>query len=232
MTPNGKTFPRFRAVADHAVLVEFGEAIGREIHDRVRHLDAILAIAPIEGFTEAVPAYVNLLVGFDPIVTDHASVERAIRQLIEQALPDTSKRAPREVLVCYDEALAPDLNAVAQATGLSREDVIQAHLSGRYGVFLYGFAPGYAYLAGVPKVIQVPRKSAPVRGVSAGSVLIAGPQCIVSTLLMPTGWWNIGRSPTRILRDDVERPFLFDIGDEVTFRRIDRDAFDAAEREA
>ena len=45
---------------------------------------------------------------------------------------------------------------------------------------------------------------------------------------MPTGWWIIGRSPTPILRDGEERPFLFDIGDRVRFRRIGRAAFDAA----
>ncbi|WP_152971037.1 carboxyltransferase domain-containing protein, partial [Rhizobium ecuadorense] len=62
--------------------------------------------------------------------------------------------AMREVEVCYDPDLAPDLAAVAEASGLSPEDVISAHLSGDYSVFLYGFAPGYAYLAGVPEAIQ------------------------------------------------------------------------------
>src|SRR5690606_14886683 len=102
-----------------------------------------------------------------------------------------------------------------------------AHLAGQYEVFMYGFAPGYAYLAGVPEAIRMPRKPTALRGVAAGSVLIAGPQCLVSTITMPTGWWNIGRSPTRILTDDPERPFLFDIGDRVRFRRIGRAEYDA-----
>jgi inhibitor of KinA len=94
---------------------------------------------------------------------------------------------------------------------------------------MYGFAPGYAYLAGVPEEIRLPRKQAAVRDISAGSVIIAGPQCLVTTLTMPTGWWIIGRSPTRILRgEDVNRPFLFDVGDRVRFRRISRDVFEAS----
>jgi inhibitor of KinA len=97
---------------------------------------------------------------------------------------------------------------------------------GDYGVFMYGFAPGYAYLAGVPECIQLPRKPEPVRGVAAGSVVIAGPQCLVTTLTMPTGWWIIGRSPTRILTAQEDRPFLFDVGDRVRFRRIGRGEFD------
>jgi len=63
--------------------------------------------------------------------------------------------------------------------------------------------------------------------VPGGSVLIAGPQCLVSTLTMPTGWWVIGRSPTRILTGDEDRPFLFDVGDRVSFRRIDRATYEA-----
>jgi inhibitor of KinA len=66
-----------------------------------------------------------------------------------------------------------------------------------------------------------------VRGVAAGSVIIAGPQCLVTTLTMPTGWWIIGRSPTRILTSDPARPFLFDVGDKVRFRRISRAEFAA-----
>ena len=76
MTSQGAGFPRYRPVADHAVLVEFGEAISHEIHDQVRRLDSALAAAPFAGFTEAIPAYASLLVDFDPIVTDHPRVEQ------------------------------------------------------------------------------------------------------------------------------------------------------------
>jgi inhibitor of KinA len=129
------------------------------------------------------------------------------------------------VQVCYEGAFAPDLETVATATGLSNETVINAHLAGDFQVLMYGFSPGYAYLSGVPKKIQVPRKPAPVRDVPAGSVIIAGPQCLVTTLMMPTGWSIIGRSPTRVLTGNPGRPFLFDVGDQVTFERIDSATF-------
>ena len=135
---------------------------------------------------------------------------------------------PHQFTVCYDADLAPDLSVVAEMTGLSQEAVIAAHLAGRYEVFMYGFAPGYAYMPGVPPELHLARKPAAVRGVAAGSVLIAGPQCLVSTLTMPTGWWIIGRSPTRILTGDPARPFLFDVGDRVRFRRITRAEYGAA----
>jgi inhibitor of KinA len=65
-----------------------------------------------------------------------------------------------------------------------------------------------------------------VRGIPAGSVIVAGPQCLVTTIDMPTGWSVIGRSPTRVLRPEADQPFLFDPGDRVVFERIDRAAYD------
>lgn len=221
------TFPRFRPVAEHSLLVEFGEAIDADIHACVLQLDKALAARPFAGFQEAVPAYAAILIRFDPMVTDHAKARIAAEGLI--GAPDQTRHAmTREVAVCYDPDLAPDLDAVAQATGLSTEAVITAHLAGDYSVFMYGFAPGYAYLAGVEPAIRLPRKPSPRRGVPAGSVLIAGAQCLVSTITMPTGWWIIGRSPTRILTSDPGRPFLFDVGDQVRFRRVTRHEFEAS----
>ena len=225
MTP--RAFPCFTSIAEHGLLVEFGDRFTPAINARVRALDHALTAAPFPGYLEAVPAYVSLLIRFDPLVTDHAAAEAAARHLLDRA--DLPARTPQrhEISVCYDPDLAPDLDSVASLTGLSTDAVIAAHLAGHYEVVMYGFAPGYAYLAGVPEPLHLPRKASAVRGVAAGSVLIAGPQCLVSTLTMPTGWWVIGRSPARILTGDSVRPFLFDVGDHLRFTRIHRAAYEA-----
>lgn len=220
--------PLFRPMAERAVLVEFGTKLNSAAHEAVLRLDQAVAAQPFAGFTESIPAFVNLLVGFDPVETDHRQVTEYLRNLLSVQGFSRQEPALREVLVCYDAELAPDLAIVAEKTGLSTEAVINAHLSGQYDVAMYGFAPGYAYLAGVPEVLRLDRKAAPLRGVAAGSVIIAGGQCLVTTLVMPTGWWIIGRSPTAILTDAPDRPFLFDVGDKVRFRRISRAEFDGA----
>lgn len=210
----------YRPVADHALLVDFAATISDQAHAQVLALDQALAARPCPGLREVIPAFVNLLVDFDPLVTDHAEVETHLRGLAGASL---SPRAPtlREVPVCYEEA--PDLAEVARLTGLSAEAVIASHLAGDYRVFLYGFAPGYAYMGGVPEALRLDRKASPVRGVPPGRVMIAGAQCLITTLTMPTGWWIIGRSPSRVLTGDPARPFLFDVGDQVRFRRISAD---------
>lgn len=226
ITDSTRMFPVFQPVAEHALLVAFGDKVDRGIHAQVVQLDKALLAGPFPGFIEAVPAYAAILVCFDPVVCDHVTAEQKVRSLLDRNNPETVQTRKQEIAICYDADLAPDLAEMAHRLKCTPEQVITAHLAGDYEVFMYGFAPGYAYLGGVPDAIHLPRKTVAVRGVAAGSVIIAGPQCLVTTLTMPTGWWVIGRSPTRILPEKSGESFLFDVGDGVRFRRIVRDEFD------
>ncbi len=221
--------PSYTAVGDCGVLVEFATEVSDAANDAVIALDRAIASARVAGVTEVVPAFVNLLVVFDPLVSDHAQVEAAVRSVAPAQVDSVDSVAAGRhhvVSVCYEDHFAPDLAAVAAATNLSVEAVINAHLAAEFRVAMYGFAPGYAYMSGVPAAIQVPRKSAPVRGIAADSVIIAGPQCLITTIDMPTGWSVIGRSATQVLRPDASDPFLFDVGDRVSFSRVDLAAFE------
>jgi inhibitor of KinA len=211
----------YRPVGGDALLVELGEEVDDAVHARVVALDAALCAALPVGLVESVPAYTSLLARFDPLVTDHKAVAETIDRIDATTYPAA---APAEhcVPACYDRDLAPDLAVAAEAAGLDVERFIAAHLDGAYRVNFYGFAPGYAYLAGVPQPIQLPRKPAIVRDVPAGSILIAGPQCLVTSLAMPTGWWIIGRAPRALVDPASEQPFPFAIGDRLRFVRADR----------
>ena len=219
--------PRFTPVAEHALLIQLGDEIGDNAARAVLSLDRALADTPPDGLVEVVPALVNLLVEFDPVVTNHGAMQTAITALLDHSTDHAPEVSTHEVAVCYDTDLGPDLTAVAQATGMSEEAVIAAHLAGDYRVGMYGFAPGYAYLTGLDPTIEVPRKQTAVRDVPAGSVIIAGPQCLVTTLKMPTGWSILGASPARILTGDPAKPFLFNVGDHIRFTRVDRATFEA-----
>lgn len=221
--------PLLRPVAEHALLVEFGTQMTPQTHQQVLQLDAALTRQPCAGFGECVPGSATLLVCFDPLATDHQRVGAHVLSLLDATFTRPPPRL-HQMPVCYEAGLAPDLAAVAQAVGLSPDAVIAQHLAAQFEVSMYGFAPGYAYLTGVPQAIRVPRKAAAIRGVPWGSVLMAGQQCIVSTLTMPTGWSIIGRSPRRVLTADADHPFLFEVGDLVRFTRISRAQFDQMER--
>lgn len=221
--------PRFAPVADRAVLVTLARDVGDEASAAVLALDRALRDRPPSGVVEVVPAYVDLLVEFDPTVTDHVEVEVAVRDLLAAPPPPAGTPAEHVVEVCLDEPHAPDLAAVADAVGRTPDEVAGLFLAGTYRVAMYGFAPGYAYLAGVDPRIAVPRRPSARRDVPAGSVIVAGPQCLVTTLTMPTGWSVIGRSPTQILLPDADPPVRFLPGDLVRFARIDDGALARAE---
>lgn len=214
-------------VGDSAVLVHFADDASDETLGLVLGLDGALAASNVEGLVEIVPGQVNLLAVFDPLITDHGAIETAIGVALRAGpvqLPD----APiHEIEVCYDASLAPDLDEVAGLTGLSHREIVDVHLSGDYRVLMYGFAPGYAYLGGVPPELRLPRKSAAVRDVPAGSVILAGHQALVTTLTMPAGWWRIGASPTPLLPNDLSQPFPLDPGDRVAFVEIDLATYEA-----
>ncbi|WP_085809229.1 allophanate hydrolase subunit 1 [Sphingomonas sp. TZW2008] len=216
--------PVFRAAGAGALLADFGGAIDDAVFARVVALDRALTAAAPEGLIETVPAYTSLLIVFDPLVTDHVAIEAHAAPLAATLHAHLADAAVHKVPVCYDGAAAPDLAEAAERLGVSPEALITSHLSGEYRVFMYGFAPGYAYLGGVPEAIALPRKPAAVRGYPVGSVMIAGPQCLITTLPMPTGWWVIGRTPLRVLDTDAKRPFLFEPGDRVRFVRVGGEA--------
>lgn len=212
--------PAFTAVGDQALLVEFASVFSDAANEAVVALDRALVSSPPDAVLEIVPALVNLLVVFDPVIADHGAIEKSIRSLLPTPPAAATASEQHRVQVCYDESVAPDLAAVANACDLSIDAAIDAHLRGAYRVLMYGFAPGYAYLGGVPAELHVPRKPAAVRDVAASSVLIAGAQCIVTPSVMPTGWSVIGRSSIEVLRDNPEQPFLFGLGDQITFERV------------
>jgi inhibitor of KinA len=222
---------RFVPVGDSAVLVELASEFTEQANRQVVALDRAITSAiehgRVVGLVETVPAYVSLLVVFDPLVTDHDTVCTAIGRLDITAAAAVEPRR-HHVAVCYDLGIAPDLETVAADSGLSPDGVVEAHLSGSYRVVMYGFAPGYAYLSGVPASINVPRKPQPERGVPAGSVIIAGGQCLITTIEMPTGWSVIGRTHFRVLPDQPDAPFAFRPGDEIVFDRITLDEYTAA----
>ncbi|MEM7081610.1 MAG: carboxyltransferase domain-containing protein [Pseudomonadota bacterium] len=207
-------------VADVGVLMRVDQAISEAAEHTVQAADRAILAAELPGVTETIPSYTSLFIGYDAAITDYASICAQL-DLLELDDAHAIPVAPHyDVPICYDGPHDNDLAVLANSLGMSRDAIINIHLSGDYHVSLYGFAPGYAYMRGVPTSIQLPRKPTPVSGVPAGSVIIAGPQCLVTTLTMPAGWWRVGFSPFRFLRGQSADPFPIPVGSSIRFRRV------------
>ncbi len=219
--------PVVRPVGDTGLMFEFGTVIDPATHARVLAFDAALAADPPPGVRELVPAYASLLIHYDPLVTDAEALAAAALLRADRAGAVAAEPAEHIIPFCADPDLGPDLAAAAERLGLSGAALIDAFAGAAYRVYMYGFAPGYAYLDGVPAALHLPRKPVPVRSRPVGSIMIAGGQAIITTLPMPTGWWVIGQTRVAVLQPEAARPFRFDLGDTVRFVPVSRAEFDA-----
>ena len=132
-----------------------------------------------------------------------------------------------DIPVSYDGELGPDLGEVAARAGLTPEQVVALHTSGNYFVQAIGFAPGFAYLGGLPEKLHTPRRATPRTQVPAGAVGIGGALTGVYPLVTPGGWNLIGRTPLKMFDPSRAEPALVRAGDRVRFRAITAEEFAA-----
>lgn len=121
--------------------------------------------------------------------------------------------------VDYKFGLSFDLATMAQSAGLSVELWIKLHSSATYTVMALGFAPGFAYLGGLPAKLHHPRRATPRPQIPAGAVAIADDMSAVYPQASPGGWNIIGTTAVAMF-DDESLKQRFAVGDRVSFRDV------------
>lgn len=219
---------RFLAAGDTAIVVEFGNRIDRVLSDRVLRLGERIRAKALQGVTETVATFRSLLVHYDPLATSSVALSEAIKDLLDDTGGEKRRRRLFYVPACYDPSCAPDLDDVAERTGLSREQVVAAHSDRQYHVYLIGFLPGYAYMGDVVPELALPRRTDPRVRVPAGSIAIAAGMTGIYPIESPGGWHLIGATAIRLFDPDWPEPSLFSPGDAVRFVPVGRDEYDRA----
>jgi len=197
------TGPRLLAYGDRAVLVELSDAAAA-----VGWVDALRA-ATIKGIADLVPAARTVLVVGDGTVGIGA-LRRCLSEIEvapERTLFTTDDAEVVDIGVRYD---GPDLDDVAELTGMTRQQVIDTHTGATWRVAFGGFAPGFAYLVGGDDRLRVPRRETARTKVPAGAVGLAGEFSGIYPRESPGGWqligstdkvmWDLERDPPALLR--------------------------------
>lgn len=217
--------PRLLDAGDAAVTIEFGDHIGGELVARVvaleRALDAARARGELPGVVETVPTFRSLTVLYDPLQTQRALLDPALRSLLQQS--DRAEPAPSRrwrLPVCYGEGFGADLAEVASATGLAPDEVVRLHSATEFSVYMLGFMPGFAFMGDLPPVLAVPRRREPRLRVPAGSVAITGGLSAVYPWESPGGWSLLGRCPVPLFDAAAATPALLAPGDRVRFEPV------------
>jgi inhibitor of KinA len=219
--------PRYLPAGESALVVEFGAAIDPGIHNCVLALDAAIQQANLAAVTETVPTYRSLMVHFDPHRSSTEALIDALARLDYESSKPLRKQERWRIPACYDPPHGEDIAEIAASLGLPQERIIELHLSAWYRVYMYGFAPGWTFLGGLPQALAIPRRAVPRPPAPAGSLLIAGGQALIAGCAMPTGWYAIGRTPVKVFDPRRKQVFLAGIGDEICFERIGLAAYDA-----
>lgn len=153
-------------------------------------LEAALTQDPPAGLVESVRGYATLLLFFAGPV-DLAGLECWLRQLPTTASALAPQGRLLELPVCYD---GPDLEWVAERSGLTVAQVVAAHSKPEYVVRMMGFMPGFPYLDGLDPRLQLERRASPRDYIAPGSVAIGGPHTGIYSVGSPGGWHLLGRT--------------------------------------
>lgn len=166
------------------------------------------ALQEIHGIEELVPAARTVLV--------KGALQRVRDALKDIDLTKAPATHPREITVpvIYD---GPDLDLVADTAGTTKDQVVKLHTEAVYEVAFCGFAPGFAYLTGLPAALQQPRLDSPRTKVPQGSVGIAGEFTAAYPRATPGGWRLIGRTEITLFDPKADVPAFLQPGDQVRF---------------
>ena len=191
-----------RPVGHHALLVEVDDAASARSLAGWAREQRVAA-------DEVVPAAATVL--FDG-VPDLEALRDALAGWRPGAVPANGELV--ELPVRYD---GPDLAYVAEQWGMGTEEAIGVHSGIEYVAAFCGFAPGFAYLEGLPADRAVPRLDSPRARVPAGAVALADAWCGVYPTASPGGWRLLGTTDAVLWDPSRESPALLAPGTRVRF---------------
>lgn len=213
--------PRLLELGDTALTLELGAGIDAATSARVMAARDAMTAANIEGIHDIVPTYRSLTVHFDPLITDRAALSAFLLAAADAERKSVLAGRHFEIPVRFGGADGPDLEAVAEATGRSAEEIVATLCGLDLRVYLIGFLPGFPYMGDLPDWLRLPRRATPRTAVPANSVAIAGPQAAVYPWQSPGGWHLLGRTTVQMFdAANATRPALLAPGDTVRFNSV------------
>ncbi len=172
------------------------------------------------------PGVEDVVVGFDAVtvIVDPTVANTADLAAVVAALPTAGSSPPNgrlvEIGVRFD---GEDLDDVAALCSLSGDQVVALLTSCDLLVAFLGFAPGFAYLVGLPPALAaIARRRTPRPTVPCGAVALGGGFAGIYPRSSPGGWQLLGSSDVRLF-DPQTPPFaLLAPGDRVRFLSDER----------
>jgi KipI family sensor histidine kinase inhibitor len=204
--------PEIEPLGDRALTIRLGDRMDAGLAALARGLAARLR--GVSGVREAVPGYATVTLFYDAATVDYHTLAATVTPMLTPEPTLSASGVEHVIPVRYD---GPDLQEVAQRTGMPVAEVVERHHARVYTVYLIGFVPGFAYLGELDPALELPRRDQPRTRVPAGSVAIAGRQTGIYPLQTAGGWHLIGHTNTPMFDPLSDPPTTLAAGDRVSF---------------
>jgi KipI family sensor histidine kinase inhibitor len=191
---------------DSGLILETGSA------EEARRLAEAVGQAQIEGVEDLVVGERSLTVLVGPATLDMEALADELRRT--SPAPDVAgRRRAVEIPVVFD---GPDLADAARRCSMTERELVQALTTARLEVLFMGFAPGFAYMVGLPPPLdRLERRATPRPRVEAGAFAVGGGYAAIYPRSSPGGWNLLGRTSMPLFSPEEPPYAVLAIGDEI-----------------
>ena len=215
-------YPLIRLLGEDSILVEFEAEVSWEISGKVRRLLHALETKGIDGYRMALPSYRSLMIYYDTCkISDDSMLSEVMSALAESEVMDEPEGRLFRLPTVYGGEHGPDVDRVAELSGITAEKVIELSSNLKLPVYFLGYICSQAYMGGIPKELQSPRHQSPRPLVPGGSFGFGGPQANILAVDSPSGLNYVGRTFVKVFNPDRFPPTAFLPGDFVQCYAVD-----------
>jgi KipI family sensor histidine kinase inhibitor len=217
--------PVFRPLGDCYLAVEFGDEADLVLNFRVLALQDALQREALPGVIEIIPSFRELGIVFDRFETDYDTLKDAVSQ-VQKTVAEVKTLPSRlvQLPVWYDDPWSADLarrfdvqkniDFVADANGISVDEVIRRHTGTDYWVVCVGFTPGcyFSIPLDASKWLKSPKYKTPRSYTPARLIALAGFSTGAYPVASPGGYQVIGRLAVNIYEPNSKSDVFPDDG--------------------
>jgi inhibitor of KinA len=227
-----KDYPQIKMMGERSILIQFEPEISENVLQKVLKCKQIVENIKFKEKVEVINAYNSISVNYVSTIENAYSEVLTLKQALRDAnIGNIIKPLLFHIPVCYDLEFGLDLDLISKQNNLEIKSIIELHTAPIYTVYFIGFLPGFLYLGGLDKRLQISRKNEPRLEVQNGAVGIGENQTGIYPKTSPGGWQIIGNSPVPLFNKNSLIPCEISSGDKIKFFPVSRDEYDAVFKE-
>tara|TARA_B100000809_G_C15104712_1_gene518289 strand:- start:534 stop:1265 length:732 start_codon:yes stop_codon:yes gene_type:complete len=217
---------KYKQFGSRAILIEWPAKIDEKILKDILQFKNQITSNKKGLIEECIIAYHSLTIVYLKEIIDFSFEKKCLSSLyLEERSTSETTSFLWKIPVCYDMEFGIDLEEMSSTLNLSISEIVDLHAQTIYTVYFIGFLPGFLYLGGLDRRLEIKRKPNPRLYVAKGSVAIGGSQTGIYPMDSAGGWNIIGKTPLTFFNLNSDNPCFAKPGDKIQFVPISRDEF-------